>query len=149
MVRVVLGALVCLAAVAVGIWVRRRYLARRKVFEDWQALLLSVGEQIGYLLTPLPTIVADFATHHPGALATGLTSGKCPPYLKEVEWQSVEEVLDSLGESDLEGQRARLTLAKTHADEWCKAAADEVKTKGNLYAKLCVVGGLAAWLLML
>ncbi|MBO4535093.1 MAG: stage III sporulation protein AB [Clostridia bacterium] len=148
MVKIVLGAIVCIACVGAGLWTRKRYLARAKVFLDWQAFLVGAGEQIGYLLTPLPTIVKDFVAHRPGGLATGLDTGKCPPYLKEVEWGSIRETLDALGSSDLEGQRSRLALAKAHADEWCKVASDEVKSKGNLYAKLCVVGGLAVWLLM-
>ena len=149
MLKVLLGGVVCSCCVFVGFFLRKRYVARQAIYRDWQAFLVCLGEQIGYLLTPIPKIIADFRSSHPSLLANGLTDGKCPACLNEAEWAEIRAVLDEMGDSDLDGQRARIALAGEHAQAWLDKAQDEVGTKGNLYAKLCVVGGLALWLMML
>ena len=149
MVRVLLGAAVCVAVSLVGFWLRRRYLARAALYSDWQSFLVEVGEQIGYLLTPLPQIVRGYCEGHLGALSTALTNDRAPDCLRAEEWNDLKKVLDDLGDSDLEGQRSHLSLALSSAEEKARKARDEVGSKGNLYAKLCVILGLALWLLML
>ena len=149
MVRIILGGVVCLSAVFVGLYLRKRYAMRRTVYLDWQTFLVGLGEQIDYLLTPIPRYVEDYCARNANPLATALRSNQCPPCLKDSEWQAIRCALDDLGQSDYEGQRSRISLAKSRADEWCVKATDEVASKGNLYAKLCVIAGLACWLVML
>lgn len=146
MLNLVLAGVVCICCITVGWWQRLRYRKRADVMGDLVAFLAYAEEQIQYSLTPLPSICTGFCALHPrSALANALVGY---PDLRAVvgmdkkTWGQVADLVLSLGRSDAEGQRGCMAYAKAQADAMCATARDQLRGKGNLYAKLWGMLGL-------
>ena len=150
--RLVLAGAVCAACISWGWWQRVRYRRRLVVWQDMRAFLAYCDEQIGYNMAALPAICASFAALHP---RSALSAAVCAyPDLAEVrslpadEWQEMREVLLSLGKSDVAGQTGRLAYAKARVDKMCAAADSDSRRKGDLWAKLGALAGVALMIWM-
>lgn len=152
MPNLLLGALACAACILAGAGIRRHYSTRCDAIDQWRGLLLYLQEQIAFRLTPLPTILADYAATRQDAVALAFKAypemGR-PQGVPDKQWQTMVQQMRSLGKSDAAGQSGRLALALAQADEWRQQAKQDLAQKGNLYAKLCVLGGLALWVVMI
>lgn len=151
---VILGGVVCACCLVLAYWLRLRYKKRTAIYADWLALVSGAQESIRYALVPLPKVLQDFGTRHPGELWQAVQSypslpEKGPQGLQPTEWQAIKEELQTLGLSDAAGQNDRLTPMVQEARQRLDTARQEEKSKGALYGKLCVLAGLAAWLMMI
>ena len=152
MLRLILAGTVCAACITLGWWQRLRYRKRRDVWGDLRAFLVYCDEQIGYNMASLPAICASFAALHPrsalgAAVATYPRLGEVR-WLSAAEWQEIRSLLLSLGKSDRAGQTGRLAYAKAQAEGGLERAAADSRKRGDLWAKLGVLGGIALMIWM-
>ena len=151
MPNLILGALSCAACIAFGFGLRSHYKTCYTVVADYCDLVAYIGEQITYRLSPLPDIMADFARVRQGALARALSRypevSARPPVPAET-WNHILSQIGDLGRSDLAGQASRLAQMTASAVAMREEAQSKV-VRGNLYAKLCVLGGVALMIAMM
>jgi hypothetical protein len=115
------------------------------------SLITYIEEQIRFNMAPLPAIFADYASLYPTS-AVGIAC-RAYPQIEDValpngEWETVRQLLLSLGHSDVAGQTGRLSYVKAQLAAMRDAADSEMHSKGNLYAKLWVLLGVGMMIWM-
>ena len=151
MLSTCLGGVVCVCCIVVGRFARLRYQKRVDVMGDLVSLVAYIEERIRYDMASLPQICASFADMH----LTSQVGAACRGYpdvtdvdLPHDEWRQVKELLLGLGRSDVEGQAGRIAYVRSQMEAMRANAERDMVKKGNVYAKLWIVLGIALMIWM-
>ena len=147
MATVLVGILVFFAAALVGLWLKKRLVKRADFYRAYYDYLTFALEKISYERTPIDDIVRDF--HSESAEFTDMLRGDAASApLSDDKKLAVKGYLDSIGTTDAETQiaslRAKIAEVKKVLDE------DAVKWRkdGTVYFKLCVLIGVALFIIL-
>ena len=78
------GACLLFACAMVGLWIKKRLIARAVFYEDYYEYLLFAGEKIGYERMPIHELNTSFADRKKGTFAEYLLHRSIPAQMSSV-----------------------------------------------------------------
>ena len=147
MASVLIGVLAFFSASLVGIWLKKRAISKWKFYHAFQEYLLFAAEKISSERMPRAEIDAAFRGESKDFLAL-LKGGKEALSLKDEEVLSVKEYLDSIGTSDAEAQLSSLRGKNSEIKRLLDTDGEKWRKDASLYFKLCVLVGVALFIIL-
>ena len=142
------GACLLFACAMVGLWIKKRLIARAVFYEDYYEYLLFAGEKIGYERMPIHELNTSFANRKKGTFAEYLLHRSIPAQMSSVEMTEIEEYLSEIGSTDADTQIASLHAKSAEIKRFIEKDCVKYRKDASLYFKLSVLIGVAIFIIL-
>lgn len=143
MIKTIILAICFLSICFVGLFFNKNYKKRVAFFKDFAKYLTIAIEGVRNVKSSKEEIKDKAQKQMSSDFALYLREGRLPTYLKKQEVGEIESFFQTFGGNDLESTMELLQDKKTEVEGKIGECEKDLKSKGGLIMKLCILGGIA------
>lgn len=145
---IVLG--ICFLSVSfVGLFINKNYKKRFEFYKDFLKYLTIATESIRNTKLSKEEISEKAKNQVSNEFGAYLESKTFPKYIKKNESADIDDFFERFGSTDLESTMVFLQDKKTEVEGNVSECERQLKSKGGMIMKLCILGGIALVILLI
>lgn len=149
MIKTIILAVCFLSICFVGVFISKHYKKRAEFFKDFQKYLTIAIEGIRNTKLSKEEIKERAKKQTSADFGAYLSENTIPNYIKKQESADIESFFFSFGGNDLESTMELLQNKKTEVEGKVDECEKQLKSKGGLIMKLCILGGIALVIILI
>lgn len=148
MVKSIIIAIIFISVCMVGVLINKNKKKRLEFFKDFQNYLNFADDGIRNVRKAKAEINKDVSRLVRRDFQEYLTVGQIPKYIKSDEKNELDDFFSRFGQSDLECTLSLVSDEKIKVGVKVDECEKDLKTKGGMITKLCILGGIALVILL-
>lgn len=147
MSSVIIGLCAVISASFIGLWLKKRLIAKAVFYEDYYAYLLFATDKIAYERMPLGELNEAFAEKRCGSFSAFLKGEEQSLPVSEAALSDVKKYLTEMGKTDADTQIASLRGKSAEIKRLVEGDCVKYRKDGTLYFKLSVLFGVVLFII--
>ncbi len=149
MIKTIILAICFLSVSIVGLFINKNYKKRAEFYKDYHRYLNVAIEGIRNAKLSKEEIRERAEKQVSADFASYLVKHNVPKYVKKQELLEMDNFFERFGAMDLESTMDLLQDKKTEVEGKVTECEKQLKSKGEMILKLCILGGIALVILLM
>ncbi len=149
MVKAITSAIAFCSVCFIGIFINKRKKQRLAFYKDYQKYLLLAFETVRSVKGSKNDINQRISSSLGADFNKYLNDSVLPRYIGNNEGNDIKDFFDKFGASDYQATIDTISRERLRIDEVVMGCETDVKNKGGMIMKLCILGGIAIVILII